>query len=71
MGEVSYHPCASHDRGSSYFAAIACEVLARRIVHKSPGDRIPAILSSRYKHRQADGDIEVSSAIELAIDSHW
>ncbi|KAF8272129.1 calcium activated cation channel [Lactarius quietus] len=58
------------DYGENRGRAIACEVLARRIVHKSPADRVPAIMSSRYKHRQADGDIEVSSAIELAIDSH-
>ncbi len=62
---------ASHDRGSLYFAAIACEVLARRIVHQSPKDSVPTLLSSRFKHRQSDGDIEVSSALELAIDSHW
>jgi hypothetical protein len=55
----------------SQFVAIACEVLARRIVHNSPPDRIPAILSSRYMYRQSDGDIEYTSAIELAIDSHW
>jgi hypothetical protein len=56
---------------SHAFVAIACEVLARRVVHNSPTDRIPAILSSRYMHRQTDGDIEFISAIELAIDSHW
>jgi hypothetical protein len=59
------------DYGENRGRAIACEVLARRIVHKAPADRVPAIMSSRYKHRQTDGDIEVSSAIELAIDSHW
>ncbi|KAH9179551.1 calcium activated cation channel [Lactarius sanguifluus] len=58
------------DYGENRGRAIACEVLARRIVHKSPGDRVPALLSSRYKHCQSDGGIEVSSAIELAIDSH-
>ncbi|KAI0307033.1 calcium activated cation channel [Multifurca ochricompacta] len=58
------------DYGENCGRAIACEVLARRIVHQSPVDRIPAILSSRYKHRQSDGDIEYTSAIELAIDSH-
>lgn len=55
----------------SHFVATACEVLARRIVHNSPSERIPAIMSSRYRHRQRDGDIEFTSAIELAIDSHW
>jgi len=51
--------------------AVACEALARRIVHQSPRDRLTTIMSTRYKHRQADGDIEISSALELAIDSHW
>lgn len=55
----------------SHIVAIACEVLARRIVHNSPLDKVPSIMSSRYRHRQQDGDIEFSSAIELAIDSHW
>ncbi|KAI0276307.1 hypothetical protein BGY98DRAFT_1090269 [Russula aff. rugulosa BPL654] len=58
------------DYGENRGRAIACEVLARRIVHNSPSDRIPSIMSSRYRHLQRDGDIEFSSAIELAIDSH-
>ncbi|KAI0268117.1 calcium activated cation channel [Gloeopeniophorella convolvens] len=58
------------DYGENLGRGVACEVLARRIVHKSPADRIPAILSTRYRHRQTDGDIELSSAMELAIDSH-
>lgn len=70
MDEVNY-PHNSSTCAISYFVAIACEVLARRIVHNSPIDRIPAILSTRYGHRQSDGDVEFSSAIELAIDSHW
>lgn len=52
--------------------AIACEVLARRIVHLSPSDRINSIMSTRYRHRQLDGDTsEMASALEMAIDSHW
>ncbi|KAI0000012.1 hypothetical protein BJV77DRAFT_1058294 [Russula vinacea] len=58
------------DYGENRGRAIACEVLARRVVHNAPTDRIPVIMSSRYRHRQSDGDIEFSSAIELAIDSH-
>ncbi|KAI9513256.1 calcium activated cation channel [Russula earlei] len=58
------------DYGENRGRAVACEVLARRIVHNAPVDRIPAILSSRYKYRQSDGDIEFSSVIELAIDTH-
>lgn len=46
--------------------------MARRILHQSPGDRITAIMSTRFKHRQVDGDeSEMSSALEMAIDSHW
>ncbi|KAI0303946.1 hypothetical protein BC826DRAFT_201757 [Russula brevipes] len=67
MIEANRNPA---DYGENRGRAVACEVLARRIVHNSPIDRIPAILSTRYSHRQSDGDIEFSSAIELAIDSH-
>jgi hypothetical protein len=53
-------------------AAIACEVLARRIVHIAEPDRIATILSKRYQHRQIDGDeSEMASALEVAIDQHW
>jgi hypothetical protein len=52
--------------------AIACEVLARRIVHLASPDRMFVIMSSRFQHRQVDGDeSEMSSALEMAIDSHW
>lgn len=51
--------------------AIACEVLARKITHHAPSDRLSVIMSTRYQHRQSDGDIEMSSALELAIDTHW
>ncbi|KAI0747298.1 calcium activated cation channel [Irpex lacteus] len=51
--------------------AIACEVLARRIVHVSPPDRITPMLSTRYTHREVDGDnSDKTSALEMAIDSH-
>lgn len=67
MVEASRNPA---DYGENRGRAIACEVLARRIVHNAPLERIPDIMSSRYTHRQHDGDIEFTSAIELAIDSH-
>lgn len=54
-----------------HILAIACEVLARRITHHAPADRLSNIMSTRYQHRQSDGDIELSSALELAIDTHW
>ncbi|KZV77107.1 calcium activated cation channel [Peniophora sp. CONT] len=50
--------------------ATACEVLARRIVHKAPSDKWATLLSTRYKYRHSDGDIEVASALEVAIDTH-
>jgi hypothetical protein len=59
------------DEGSG-ISAIACEALARRIVHASPPDRLHSLMSARFKHRQLDGDLsEMSSALEMAIDSHW
>lgn len=52
--------------------AIACEVLARRIVHKTPQDRLTTVMSTRYRHLEWDGDnSDLSSALELAIDTHW
>jgi len=52
--------------------AMACEVLARRIVHQSPSEKIKSLMSTRYRRREADGDIsEASSALEIAIDTHW
>jgi hypothetical protein len=54
------------------YSAVACEVLARRVIHAAPPDRLHSLMSTRYKHRQLDGEIsEVSSALEMAIDSHW
>ena len=52
--------------------AIACEALARRMVHITEPNRIGTVMSTRFKHRQIDGDIsEMSSALEMAIDQHW
>ncbi|KAF9054955.1 calcium activated cation channel [Hymenopellis radicata] len=59
------------DYGENYGRAIACEVLARRIVHSSPPDRISVLMSARYRHKQMDGDSsDMTSALEMAIDSH-
>lgn len=53
-------------------SATACEVLARRVTHVSPPDRITPMMSTRYTHREIDGDnSEKTSALEMAIDSHW
>jgi hypothetical protein len=52
--------------------AVACEVLARRIVHKAPLDRLTTIMSTRFKHVRPDGDSsDMASALEVAIDTHW
>ncbi|KAF9569112.1 calcium activated cation channel [Agrocybe pediades] len=68
MWDANHNPA---DYGENLGRAIACEVLARRIVHLTEPDRINAIMSTRYKHRQVDGDeSEMSSALEMAIDQH-
>ena len=39
-------------------------------MHKAPSDKWATLLSTRYKYRHSDGDIEVASALEVAIDTH-
>lgn len=52
--------------------AVACEVLARRVIHQAPPDRVTPMMSTRFRHREVDGDLsEKASALEMAIDSHW
>ncbi|KAL1723466.1 hypothetical protein EV715DRAFT_190734 [Schizophyllum commune] len=59
------------DYDENYGRAIACEVLARRIVHLSPPDRIRVVMSTRFRHLESDGDeSDMSSALELAIDTN-
>jgi hypothetical protein len=54
------------------YTATACEVLARRIIHVSPPDRITSMMSARFTYRELDGDAsDKTSALETAIDSHW
>jgi len=37
-----------------------------------PQERLAAVMSTRYRFREADGDESaMSSALELAIDSGW
>ncbi|KAI0375859.1 hypothetical protein BV20DRAFT_959903 [Pilatotrama ljubarskyi] len=51
--------------------ATACEVLARRVLHQAPPEKISAVMSSRFRHKEADGDLSGRvSALEMAIDSH-
>ncbi|KAA1466592.1 hypothetical protein DENSPDRAFT_811729 [Dentipellis sp. KUC8613] len=58
------------DYGENLGRAVACEMLARKIIHQAPRERLTAMLSTRFRHRQPDGDIELSSALETAIDTH-
>ncbi|KAI0692662.1 calcium activated cation channel [Cytidiella melzeri] len=68
MWDANHNPA---DYDENLCRAIACEVLARRIVHVSPPDRITPMLSTRYTHREVDGDkSDKTSALEMAIDSH-
>ncbi|KAJ9120472.1 hypothetical protein QFC24_005145 [Naganishia onofrii] len=49
--------------------SIACETLARRIVHDLPVDRLESVMSTRYRYREADGDESSPvSALETAVD---
>lgn len=51
--------------------SIACEVLARRIVHNLSMDQLESFLSTRIRFQEPDGDISPpASAIEIAIDQH-
>ncbi|KAI6047511.1 hypothetical protein EDC04DRAFT_2864568 [Pisolithus marmoratus] len=67
MWDANHNPA---DYGENLGRAVACEVLARRIVHQSPPDKIIPMVTTRYRYRHADGDISVaSSALEIAIDN--
>ena len=69
MMEANRNPA---DYGENFGRAIACEVLARRVVHICPQDRRDALMSTRFRDRESDGDdTEFSTALELAIDSYW
>ncbi|KAJ7572505.1 hypothetical protein C8J56DRAFT_989280 [Mycena floridula] len=68
MWDANHNPA---DYGENVGRATACEVLARRIVHLISPDRQTTVMSTRFKHRQIDGDIsDMASALEMAIDSH-
>ncbi|KAJ3917029.1 calcium activated cation channel [Lentinula edodes] len=63
------HNAADYDE--NFGRAIACEVLARRIVHLTAPDHLAAVMATRYTHLQIDGDeSDPASALEMAIDSH-
>jgi hypothetical protein len=69
MYEANHNPA---DYGENHGRAVACEVLARRVVHLSPPDRLNDIMSTRFYHLEWDGETgDFSTALELAIDTHW
>ncbi|EJF62394.1 calcium activated cation channel [Dichomitus squalens] len=66
--EANHNPA---DYGENDCRATACEVLARRIVHQAPPEKIYTVMFTRYRYRELDGDVSGrSSALETAIDSH-
>jgi hypothetical protein len=51
--------------------AIACEVLARRIVHTVPSERMESVMSTRFRYKDNEGDTSAPvSTLETAIDHH-
>ncbi|KAG8921916.1 hypothetical protein FRC02_012272 [Tulasnella sp. 418] len=59
------------DYDENFGRAIACEMLARRIVHSIPAERVNAVLSARFRFKEWDGDTSsISSALETAIDQN-
>ncbi|EMD37252.1 hypothetical protein CERSUDRAFT_105290 [Gelatoporia subvermispora B] len=51
--------------------AAACAMLARRIIHNAPPERITSMMCTRFQRRNTDGHIsKKTSALEAAIDSH-
>ncbi|RDX53892.1 calcium activated cation channel [Lentinus brumalis] len=59
------------DFEENWCRATACEVLARRVVHQAPPEKLQDVMSARFRHKEIDGDISGRvSALELAIDSH-
>ncbi|KAJ4479281.1 calcium activated cation channel [Lentinula aciculospora] len=65
----SDHNAADYDE--NFGRAIACEVIARRIIHLSVPECLAAVMATRYTHIQIDGDeSDPASALEMAIDSH-
>ncbi|KAJ3556721.1 hypothetical protein NM688_g1867 [Phlebia brevispora] len=68
MWDANHNPA---DYEENIGRATACEVLARRVIHVSPADRIATMMSTRFTHRELDGDAsDKTSALEMAIDSH-
>lgn len=59
------------DYGENMCRATACEVLARKSVHRMPAHRLQSVMSTRYRYRERDGDASAPTcALETAIDQH-
>ncbi|KAL9713203.1 Calcium channel yvc1 [Leucoagaricus gongylophorus] len=68
MWDANHNPA---DYEENYGRAVACEVLARKIVHLFPRDKLTDVMSTRYQHLQPDGDVsDTASALEMAIDQN-
>ncbi|KAG8746432.1 hypothetical protein FRC10_005143 [Ceratobasidium sp. 414] len=66
---TSYANHDTADYGENIGRAIACETLARRMLHTVPPERLDDVMSTRFQHTEWDGDPSaLSSALELAID---
>ncbi|KAG9037681.1 hypothetical protein FRB95_004527 [Tulasnella sp. JGI-2019a] len=51
--------------------AVACEMLARKIVNKLPSEKLYTVMSDRLAFQEDDGDkSSFASALETAIDQH-
>jgi hypothetical protein len=66
--QVLFNPCLNHaqefmwdadhspaDYDENYGRAMACEVLARRIIHQAPRERLVYMMSNRFQTMDWDG----------------
>ncbi|EED82653.1 predicted protein [Postia placenta Mad-698-R] len=59
------------DFGENSGRAVACEVLARRVIHQAPSEKVVPMMARRFRYTEVDGGMsDKASALELAIDSH-
>lgn len=51
--------------------SVACEVLARYVMHRVDAQKLPKVMSKRFCYIESDGDVSAPlSVLELAIDLH-
>ncbi|TIA88992.1 hypothetical protein E3P99_02276 [Wallemia hederae] len=51
--------------------SLACEVLARYVMHRVDAQKLPKVMSKRFCYIESDGDVSAPlSVLELAIDLH-